>query len=72
MSALSLVLVSEFSFGNLPVAANPPMSYDVTLGTPAVQLIAPPFTNLSAFIYELNGVGPAYGWSPTSGTWNQI
>jgi len=72
MSAISLAPVSEFSFGNLPVAANPPMSYDVTLGTPAVQLITPPFTNLVAHIDEINGVGPSYVWNPTSAAWKQI
>jgi hypothetical protein len=72
MSAISLVPVSEFSIGNLPVAANPPMSYDVTLGTPTAQGIVPPFTNLAASIYEINGVGPAYGWNAALGAWKKI
>jgi hypothetical protein len=72
MSALSLVPVSEFSFGNLPVAANPPMSYDVTLGTPTVQLITPPFTNLPCHIDEINGAGPSYVWNQNLGAWKTI
>ena len=72
MSAISLVPVSEFSIGNLPVASNPPLSYDVTLGTPTFQQISPPFTNLVAHIDETNGVGPSYVWNTTSGEWKQI
>ena len=48
---------------------NPPMTYDVTLGTPTAQAIVPPFTNHPAHIDEQAGVGPAYVWNPTLSQW---
>jgi hypothetical protein len=45
------------------------MVYDSTLGTPAAQVISPPFTNLPAHIDEVNGIGAAYVWNPSTGTW---
>jgi len=52
--------------------ANPPMNYDVTLGTPTAQGITPPFTNLPAHIDEINGAGAVYTWSQVLGAWKQI
>jgi hypothetical protein len=71
MGIFILTPVSECE-NSQPQAAtvmNPPMSYDVTFGTPAAQGITPPFTNLAAHIDELNGVGPAYVWNQNRGQW---
>jgi hypothetical protein len=46
------------------------MTYDVTLGTPAAQLIVPPFPNLPCHLDEVNGVGSAYTWNITKQAWN--
>lgn len=51
---------------------NPPMNYDVTLGSPAVQALAPPFPNLPAHIDEINGAGPIYTWNQKTNAWVQV
>ena len=56
------------TFG-LVSAFNPLMFYDITKGDPSAQNILPPFPNLPAICYEVNGVGPLYAWNPNTGTW---
>ena len=66
---LTPVSECENSQPQAATAMNPPLTYDVTLGTPTAQGIVPPLTNLPAHIDELNGVGPAYVWNPNLGKW---
>ena len=71
MGIFILTPVSECG-NSQPQAAtvmNPPMVYDVTLGTPAAQGILPPFTNLPAHIDAMAGDGPAYVWNPNLSQW---
>ena len=60
----------QFTVGQAGQTANPPMSYDSTLGTPTAQGIVPPFQNLPASIYDINGTAAIFGWNPKNATWN--
>jgi hypothetical protein len=71
MAFFCLRPVTENLCGEPRVATvqNPLMDYDVTLGTPEAQGIFPPFTNLTAEIYEINGLGQGYTWNYKTGKW---
>lgn len=73
MSVLTLCPVWVFGDGfctaQTPMVMNPPMTYNATLGTPEAQNILPPYTNLPAVIYDLNGVGDSFGWNPSTAQW---
>lgn len=73
MSCLNFPILTPIQRGCSALAVqvmNPPMTYDVTNGTPTAQGIFPPFTNLPCHIDEINGVGAAYVWNFTKGVWN--
>jgi len=60
---------NQYAMGQAGVTANPPMSYDSTLGTPTAQGIVPPFQNLPAMIYDIHGTGNGYNWNYTTAAW---
>lgn len=68
------------ALGGVEAQSNPQMFYNITLGAPTAtspapngfQTLIPPFSNLAALAYEVNSVGPLYGWNPGNATWNAI
>jgi len=72
MNAITLFSREACGCAAVPVfqaVMNPPMSYDGSLGTPTAQGISPPFTNLPAQIYEINGLAQTYSWNTITGVW---